>query len=153
MGDKERPHSSADRETVAKIIYDAFPFEPRHGMAQKPEWLPGGNSNRQDEARRAADLILALNEPQTLSNREEREEDAALWVKLTDIAARNSISLLADDIETMQDAADLLQLMGSENRRFVDRCIDTLRRHRAAGAGGFDPGDNSNICLEQEEDV
>lgn len=56
--------SSADRETVAKIIYDAFPFEPRHGMAHKPEWLPGGNSNRQDDARRAADLILALNEPQ-----------------------------------------------------------------------------------------
>jgi hypothetical protein len=50
----------AAREAIAKIIYDAFPFEPRLDHAQKPEWVPGGNSIRQDEARRAADKICAL---------------------------------------------------------------------------------------------
>lgn len=48
------------REAFAKIIYDAFPFSPYHGCAQKPEWTPGGNSFNQEEARRAADKILAL---------------------------------------------------------------------------------------------
>jgi hypothetical protein len=49
-----------NREEIARIIYDAFPFEPHHGEAQKPAWVAGGNSFRQDDARRAADTILAL---------------------------------------------------------------------------------------------
>lgn len=47
-------------EAVARIIYDAFPFEPRHGQAHKPEWIPGGNSIMQDRARQAARAICAL---------------------------------------------------------------------------------------------
>lgn len=49
-----------DREQISKIIYDAFPFEPRHGQAHKPAWVFDGNSLMQDRARCAADAILAL---------------------------------------------------------------------------------------------
>jgi hypothetical protein len=47
-------------EQIARIIYDAFPFTPRNTADQKPEWVPNGNSYRQDDARKAARFILAL---------------------------------------------------------------------------------------------
>jgi hypothetical protein len=56
---------SLDREAVARIVYDAFPFEQRHGMAEKPAWVTNGNSLKQDEARKAARHILALIEGRT----------------------------------------------------------------------------------------
>lgn len=46
------------RDEMARIIYDAFPFDNKG--AEKPPWIPNGNSIRQDDARRAADAILAL---------------------------------------------------------------------------------------------
>ncbi len=49
---------SLEREEVAQIIYETMPFDGR--AAEKPPWIPGGNSWHQDEARRAADRILAL---------------------------------------------------------------------------------------------
>lgn len=52
--------SPPQREEIAKLVYDAFPFEQRRGLAQKPEWVPNGNSTMQDQARSAADAILAL---------------------------------------------------------------------------------------------
>jgi|KBSMisStaDraftv2_1062788.scaffolds.fasta_scaffold198822_2 hypothetical protein len=52
--------TSPDREEVAKIIYDAFPFSPTFGCAQKPEWTPRGNSFNQIKALNAADRILAM---------------------------------------------------------------------------------------------
>lgn len=52
----QRP--TTDREVLAKIIFDAIPFD---GIGQaKPRWVPGGNSIRQDEARHCADSILAV---------------------------------------------------------------------------------------------
>lgn len=55
------------REAIARIIYDAFPFyppcefNPETGeRILKPAWVDNGNSIRQDDARRAADAILAL---------------------------------------------------------------------------------------------
>lgn len=47
------------REAIAKIIYDAFPFNGRWDL-DKPKWVSGGNSIMQDEARKAANAILAL---------------------------------------------------------------------------------------------
>ncbi len=52
------------REEIAKIVYDAFPFTPTLGMAQKPEWVPSGNSFVQDDARRAASHIMARLRPE-----------------------------------------------------------------------------------------
>lgn len=48
------------REDAAKIIFDAFPFEPTIALPKKPLWVEGGNSLMQDAARRAADRIAAL---------------------------------------------------------------------------------------------
>lgn len=51
--------ATLEREEIAKIVYDAMPYRPvKH--EPKPEWVPGGNSLMQDEARRAADAILSL---------------------------------------------------------------------------------------------
>ncbi len=47
-------------EEVARVIYDAFPFDGHRWDEHKPEWIPNGNSRMQDEARRAATAILAL---------------------------------------------------------------------------------------------
>lgn len=38
-------------ETLAKKIFDAFPYD---GPGEHPEWFPGGNSHMQDEARKIA---------------------------------------------------------------------------------------------------
>lgn len=63
------------REVVARMIYNAFPYDGTLGK-QKPEWIPNGNSFWQDKARATAGDIIcavrphALNEPQTLPTRE-----------------------------------------------------------------------------------
>ena len=58
--------SGERREAIARIIYDAFPFDPpcefhpeTGERVLKPAWIDRGNSFRQDDARRAADKILA----------------------------------------------------------------------------------------------
>lgn len=48
-----------EREEIARIIYDALPFDGTLTHARKPTWVSGGNSIRQDDARRTADKILA----------------------------------------------------------------------------------------------
>lgn len=48
------------REEAARIIYDAFPYKGEVFPPTKPEWVTGGNSIMQTEARRAAAKILAL---------------------------------------------------------------------------------------------
>lgn len=49
--------SGADRDSIAKAIYDAFEYT---GAGSKPSWSPLGNSQKQDEARRYADAALSL---------------------------------------------------------------------------------------------
>jgi hypothetical protein len=41
-------------ESVARAIYELMPFDDRGGLAEKPAWVEGGNSLKQDEARRYA---------------------------------------------------------------------------------------------------
>lgn len=50
----------AMREALAKIVYDAFPFDYDPYHKEKPPWNPGGNSIRQDDARNVVDKILTL---------------------------------------------------------------------------------------------
>ncbi len=45
------------REEVARMIYNAFPYDGPPGK-QKPDWIPNGNSFMQDRAREAADSII-----------------------------------------------------------------------------------------------
>ena len=54
------PPPVVSREDVAEIIYDrAFTYDVPPPSV-KPKWQAGGNSNKQYEARRIADAILAL---------------------------------------------------------------------------------------------
>jgi hypothetical protein len=63
------PRSDAESvEEIAKIIYSVMPFDGTGPF--KPEWIPGGNSFRQDEARYAARAILSLYQPQASAMRE-----------------------------------------------------------------------------------
>lgn len=49
------------REEVAKRVYEAMRWAARHAENQPaPEWVEGGNSDAQYQARREADRILAL---------------------------------------------------------------------------------------------
>lgn len=50
-------------EQIAEIVYYSFPFEPTPLVSAKPDWVPNGNSVRQDDARFAATAILALLKP------------------------------------------------------------------------------------------
>jgi hypothetical protein len=45
----------SDVELVARALYEGFVFD---GVGVKPPWTPGGNSLKQDEARRGAHRIL-----------------------------------------------------------------------------------------------
>ena len=48
-------------EKAAKAIYDLMPFDDQgpYGVREKPDWVEGGNSLKQDEARRYARAALA----------------------------------------------------------------------------------------------
>lgn len=50
----------AKAEEVAKIVYDAMLYDRTH---IRPDWVEGGNSLAQDEARRAARKIIELVAP------------------------------------------------------------------------------------------
>ncbi len=45
------------REHIAEAIYNAMPYDGA-GPAEKPAWIDGGNSFKQDEARKYADIAL-----------------------------------------------------------------------------------------------
>jgi hypothetical protein len=52
------------RELAAEIIY----YTDFHFVGgSKPEWVPNGNSIKQDEARKIANAILALAQPEYLT--------------------------------------------------------------------------------------
>jgi hypothetical protein len=56
---------AASEESVAEIVYDAFPYRNGDSYHEgKPKWVPGGNSLMQDRARQAARAILALSRPE-----------------------------------------------------------------------------------------
>lgn len=67
---QEQPHAAqaqpvADREkaaqeAIAAIFYDLFSYP---GPGAKPAWVPGGNSFKQDEARRLARHVLEGRDP------------------------------------------------------------------------------------------
>ena len=47
------PHLDPEVEEMAERIYDAMPYDGTAGP-EKPKWVPGGNSDKQEEARRLA---------------------------------------------------------------------------------------------------
>jgi hypothetical protein len=55
-----QPAPAVDREAIAKIVYEAQPFEPMPDLPRKPAWNEHVNSHMQDAARKAADAILAM---------------------------------------------------------------------------------------------
>jgi hypothetical protein len=94
-----------DRETIAEAIYQKMPFIERerapvaHG--EKPGWVPGGNSLKQDEARMYADAVLALPSAGAIAGEQQPSE---LLAQL-----RAMPSSLNDACRTMELAAEYIE--------------------------------------------
>jgi hypothetical protein len=61
------------KEDVAQIVYEAMRWAARTGPqlgGHTPDWVQGGNSNSQDEARSAASRIASLYEPILTNDKE-----------------------------------------------------------------------------------
>lgn len=55
-----------DIERLARAVYERMPFDDGPDPAAKPDWVPNGNSLKQDEARMYVRAVLqAMREPST----------------------------------------------------------------------------------------
>ena len=91
------------REEIAEIIYNIFHYEDK---GKKPQWLPGGNSLKQDEARDVADKVITSTlqafieaEIERLEGEKEKKEDADYYIGYNQ-AKEETIKHLKELLET-----------------------------------------------------
>lgn len=135
-----------EREAVACEVYDAMVWAANLPKARRPpEWVLGGNSHAQAEARRAADAILS-----TLSSRSEVEEEAEEWKSRAHayelrlgslgkdlVTAEASISRLTTEALTWRDCIGLAETALAQSTAHVQRLQGALEE--LIEAVGYEP--------------
>lgn len=94
--------TGADVERAARLVYKAMQAAARGSGIEPPEWVPGGNSDMQDVARRAAFMIEETLAPE--------DDDARLRFICQEVdigAARNVGGPVDVDVCSFTDVAKL----------------------------------------------